>query len=67
MKNETSKKEQSCTLHSVMWRILLIIAMACAAAIVGEITPDKYDVGVMFVIGWWCALIWNKVFPLYAT
>lgn len=63
MSTKDSKTEQPCTLQSVMWRILLIISMACVAAIVGIITPDKYDVGVMFVIGWWCALIWNKVFP----
>lgn len=63
MKNEISKTKQPCTLQSVMWRILLIIAMACVAAIVVKITPDKYDVSVMFVIGWWCSLIWNKVFP----
>ena len=63
MKNETSRTEKPCTLHSVMWRILLIIAMACVVAIVGIITPDKYDVSVMFVIGWGCALTWNKVFP----
>lgn len=63
MSTKDSKTEQPCTLQSVMWRILLIISMACVAAIVGIITPDKYDVGVMFVIGFWCALIWNKVFP----
>ena len=63
MSTKDSKTEQPCTLQSVMWRILLIISMACVAAIVGIITPDKYDVGVMFVIGLWCALIWNKVFP----
>ena len=63
MSTKDSKTEQPCTLQSVMWRILLIISMACVAAIVDIITPDKYDVGVMFVIGWWCALIWNKVFP----
>ena len=63
MSTKDSKTEQPCTLQSVMWRILLIISMACVAAIVGIITPDKYDVGVMFVIGCWCALIWNKVFP----
>jgi len=63
MKNEDSKTEQPCTLHGVMWRILLIIAMACVAAMVEKITPEEYDVSVMFVIGWWCSLIWNKVFP----
>lgn len=59
MSTKDSKTEQPCTLQSIMWRILLIISMACVAAIVGIITPGKYDVGVMFVIGWWCALIWR--------
>lgn len=62
MSIKDSKTEQPCTLQSVMWHILLIIAMACVAVIIEIITPDKYVVSVMFVIGWWCALIWNKVF-----
>lgn len=63
MSTKDSKTEQPCNLQSVMWRILLTIAMACVAAIVGIITPDRYNVSVMFLIGWWCALIWNRVFP----
>ena len=46
-----------------MWRILLIIAMACVAAVIVKITPDDHEASVMFLIGWCCSLIWNEVFP----
>jgi hypothetical protein len=63
MKNELSKTEQPCTIHSVVWRVLFIIANACVAGVIASFfTSISHCASVLFIVGWVSHMIWYRIF-----
>lgn len=65
MKNEFSKTTQPCTIHSVMWRILFMIACAAVWSVtykINQTLPEFWQVGFPPFVGWISYIIYNKLF-----
>lgn len=65
MSTENLNTKQPCTIHSVMWRILFIIACATVWVVtykINQTLPEFWQVGFPPFVGWMSYIIYDKLF-----